>query len=175
MQLFIRVNSSDSFKICESLSGIDQINFKRLNQKERTICLVALENYICRGKTHSTSRFLSSHSIEKINQKLRQEKPQNLSQRKKITHRILSLVKGALNLVGLRVSSSQLNQLNAQYQKMKIKNLEHRNTCEALLYQRKELRRQREELQLQVEHWREQQIHLKKLVAGEAESSKIPQ
>lgn len=120
MQLLINLNQRDSVKVCESLNEIDQIKLKNLNQKERAICFVALKNCIFERKMNS-AQSLPGRAFKEINQKLKQENPFGLSLVGKAIHPILSLVKGIFNLIGFRVSSSQLHQLNTQYQEAKVK------------------------------------------------------
>lgn len=115
MHLFTNINYKDSLKIAREFKELHHVNLKNLTQTERALCLVALQNCIYERKPVKVAS-ISHKSIESLKLHLHAEpSAHDPGFVLKLLRPIISLVKGILNLTGLRISSRSLQNMAAQY------------------------------------------------------------
>lgn len=116
MQLFVSLAPKDSVEVSEFIDNLDDAKFKSLNQRERAICLIALKNCIF-GEKQDNASPLSSKTFNELKGHLNENfNPSERGLMGKMLHLVISLAKGILNLIGLRISSKRLQQLSELYQ-----------------------------------------------------------
>ncbi len=117
MYYLTSLNNNDRSEIINLIVEQEHVNFKKLNQRERACCLIAIKQNLGLLKIEDKIDSLDANFITNLKTHM-SEKSEKVEQGglfKNISRSIARFVKGLFNDFGLRISSAQLENLANSY------------------------------------------------------------